>query len=84
MEVETGAGIITEMGLGLTDITMVETDRVLTKREPQHRAFYVTKKLWSERFYYVAMAGYLNWRLRGRLFIYSEQDLFSPFPFVRR
>ena len=42
-EAETGAGIITEMGLGLTDITMVETDRGLTKREPQHKAFYVTK-----------------------------------------
>lgn len=32
MEAERGAGIIIEMGLGLTEITLVEIDRVLTKR----------------------------------------------------
>lgn len=31
MEAETGAGIIIEMGLGLTDISMAEIDLVLTK-----------------------------------------------------
>jgi hypothetical protein len=31
VDMEAGAGIIIEMGLGLTDISMVEIDHVLTK-----------------------------------------------------
>lgn len=82
MEEEIGAGIIIETDLDLTDISMVGIVRVLIK-EPQHKACFVTMN-YGLRFYCVPMAGYLNWRLRGRLFTYSEQDLFSPLTLVRR
>lgn len=37
--------------------------------------FFVMRKLWSEGFYNISLEGFLNWRLRGRLFTY----LCAPF-----